>query len=595
MPSAANGEPQRAGKSTRCGIIQGRQTRTMTTPPLPRPTTADAGHPPGHRPPRASATLVVVRDGAVGPEVLLLQRAERGDHNSGAWVFPGGVVDPGDRASHALCDGLDDAAASTRLGLPAHGMDYLVAAVRECFEECGLLFAATPDGQLVDGAGARSLHAWRARLHAGQAALGDLCRDAGLRLAVDRLAYLSHWLTPPGRAKRFDTRFFVAEAPHHQQAAADGVEITAHRWLRPADALAQREALKLMGPTQATLTAIARFDSAAAVVAWAAAQAEVPLIAPRIATGAQGLRPVLPHEPAWAEIGRLDPDGRGDVCYDIQPGAAVRLSPRLIRVTANNGSVMTGPGTNTYLVGGGERNEWAVIDPGPDDAAHVDAVLSAAPGPVRWIFATHTHLDHSPATRALQARTGATVHGRVADHPEWQDTGFKPDVPLSGGERFELPGCGATLRALHTPGHASNHLCYLLEEEQLLFTGDHLMQSSTVVINPPDGDMSAYLHSLRRLLDEPLQWLAPGHGFLMAQPRRAIEQVIAHRLKREAKVADALRDLGPAPAEALLPPVYDDVPPRLHGVALRSLKAHLFKLRDDGRAIDTGGLWSLVA
>jgi len=254
---------------------------------------------------------------------------------------------------------------------------------------------------------------------------------------------------------------------------------------------------------------------------------------------------------------------------------------------------MTGPGTNTYLVGGGAENEWAVIDPGPRSSTHVDAILAAAPGRIRWILATHTHLDHSPATAELQARTGARVHGRVAAHREWQDETFVPDVALEGGERIALPG-DTTLRVLHTPGHASNHLCYLLEEERTLFTGDHLMQLSTVGINPPDGDMAAYLASLRELLaEEHIEWLAPGHGFLMAEPRRVIEGVIAHRLKREAKVIEALKTQSSATADALLPVVYDDVPPRLHPMALRSLNAHLDKLRREGAAREREGRWAL--
>jgi glyoxylase-like metal-dependent hydrolase (beta-lactamase superfamily II) len=243
---------------------------------------------------------------------------------------------------------------------------------------------------------------------------------------------------------------------------------------------------------------------------------------------------------------------------------------------------MTGPGTNSYLVGGGPRNEWAVIDPGPAEAVHIDAILAAAPGSIRWIFATHTHLDHSPGCALLKARTGAVVHGRIADHPEWQDSGFAPDVPLAGGERFVLDE-GVTLSVVHTPGRASNHLCFRLEEEKTLFTGDHVMQLSTVVINPPDGDMAAYLASLRALCREDLDWLAPGHGFLMAQPRAAFEKIIAHRLQREAKVEVARRELGDDAAEAaLLARVYDDVPERLHPVALRSLRAHLVKLRAQG-------------
>ena len=274
------------------------------------------------------------------------------------------------------------------------------------------------------------------------------------------------------------------------------------------------------------------------------------------------------------------------------PTDPVRLSERVIRVTAGNGSIMTGPGTNTYLVGGGPSNEWAAIDPGPALAEHVEAILAAAPGPITRIFATHTHTDHSPATVALKARTGATVHGLAARHREWQDASFVPDVTLHGGERIELVP-GTTLAAIHTPGHASNHLCYLLEEEKTLFTGDHVMQMSTVVINPPDGDMRAYIESLRSLLALDLDWLAPGHGFLMAEPRQAMEKVIAHRLGREAKVLEALRALAPATSGTLLERVYADVPPRLHPMALRSLTAHLLKLRDDGVAAERDGEWAL--
>ena len=560
---------------------------TAQTPPLRPPLGA----------PRAAATLVVVRDAAVGIEVLLLRRAERGDLNSGAWVFPGGMVEAGDRDVHAWCAGVDAAAASQRLGLPGGGLDYYVAAVRECFEEAGLLFALDADGAMLSeraDAASAELAAWRGPLHRGERRLADLCAQHGLRLAMDRLVYFSHWLTPPGRPKRFDTRFFIAEAPATQVATHDDTEMVEQQWLRPADALAQAAALKLMTPTLKTIEALARFDSVAALMAWARVPREIALVMPHIGIGGQGPRPVTPDEPAWAEIGRIDPEGRGTACYEIRPGEAVRLSTRVIRVTANNGSVMTGPGTNTYLVGGGAANEWAVIDPGPLDADHVDSILAAAPGPIRWIFATHTHLDHSPATALLQARTGALVHGRIAAHPEWQDASFAPGQHLAGGERFVL-AAGTTLRAIHTPGHASNHLCYLLEEEKTLFTGDHVMQQSTVVINPPDGDMGAYLASLRELLAEDFDWLAPGHGFLMAQPRRALQAIIDHRLRRERKVVDALRELGPAPADALLPRVYDDVPARMHAMAMRSLKAHLLKLRDEARAAEQDGRWSLAA
>jgi glyoxylase-like metal-dependent hydrolase (beta-lactamase superfamily II)/8-oxo-dGTP pyrophosphatase MutT (NUDIX family) len=545
--------------------------------------------------PRPAATLVVVRDGTQGMEVLLLLRAERGDHNSGAWVFPGGLVDAADRDAHALCHGIDDAAASERLGLPAGGLDFHIAAIRECFEECGLLFAVDAAGAPPDAAVVPGLQDWRVRLHRAEVSLCEFATPRGLRLDAGRLAYLSHWLTPLARPKRFDTRFFIAEAPVGQVALHDGSEMTDHRWLRPADALAKGDALKLMGPTRATLMSLADFHTGADAIAWARSVREVPRIFPRIGIDADGPRPVMPNEYAWAELGRLDPQGHGRARCDIEPGRAVRLSPRIVRVTAPNAGVMTGPGTNTYLVGS-DAGEWAAIDPGPLNAAHVDALIAAAPGPITRIFVTHTHSDHSPNAALLKARTGAVTLGRVADHPDRQDTGFVPDQALAGGERIAVAP-DTTLRVIHTPGHASNHLCYLIEEEKTLFTGDHVMQGSTVVINPPDGDMAAYLQSLRELAEEgdgAIEWLAPGHGFLIEEPRRAFEAIVRHRLKREAKLVAAMQALGPATPEQLLARVYDDVPPGLHAVAMRSLLAHLFKLRDERTATERAGRWSLA-
>mgnify|MGYP003576343603 CR=1 FL=1 len=556
-----------------------------------------ASNAPPARPPRAAATLVVVRNAPVGIEVLLLRRGESNDQASGAWVFPGGTVDKRDPEFYDCCAGIDDATASKQLGLPSGGLDYLIAALRECFEEAGLLYANDRDGQPVALSGdlARELGAWRVPLNNHERSLGEMCRQYGLTLAADRLVYFSHWLTPVGRPKRWDTRFFIAEAPAGQEATHDATEMVEQLWISPADALARGAALTLMNPTRITLEAIQRFDTVEALLAWARAPREIALIMPRVAGGKEGPRPVMPNEYSWAEIGRLDPQGHGHASYDLVPGEPVRLSERVIRVTANNGSVMTGPGTNTYLVGGGERNEWAVIDPGPLDEEHLETIVAAAPGPIRWIFATHTHKDHSPGAAPLADRTGAPVYGLTPKYAEWQDETFQPQHRLTGGERIVL-NAGTTLRAIHTPGHASNHLCYLLEEEKTLFTGDHVMQSATVVINPPDGDMAAYVASLRSLLDVELDWLAPGHGFLMAQPRRAFEFIINHRLKREAKVIDALRDLGPdASIDALLAQVYDDVSPRLLAMATRSLKAHLYKLRDEARAREIGERWTLIA
>jgi glyoxylase-like metal-dependent hydrolase (beta-lactamase superfamily II) len=240
---------------------------------------------------------------------------------------------------------------------------------------------------------------------------------------------------------------------------------------------------------------------------------------------------------------------------------------------------MTGAGTNTYLVG---RKTIAVIDPATAAAEHLDAIERAATGPIRWILVTHTHPDHSPGAMELARRTGATIYGMPAPETGRQDRGFRPDVVLRHGERIADP-C-FTLQAIHTPGHASNHLCYLLEEDGVLFTGDHIMQGSTVMISPPDGDMAAYLRSLELLRDYPLRCLAPGHGTPMTDPAARITALITHRLRRESKVQRHLARLGEATLEVLVAQVYDDVPPALHSLATRSLLAHLEKLRNEGAA-----------
>jgi len=549
---------------------------------------------------RLAASLLLLRDRTDGPpglEVLMLRRAEReGDMRSGAVVFPGGVLDVCDRDAHAHSLGPSDAEASHWLGLAEGGLDYLVAAVREAFEEVGLLLA-----QAEAGLDLAALKPWRDRLQAGTASMADVCRAEGLRLDLRGLVYFSHWLTPPGLPKRFDTRFFAVAAPPGQVAEADLGEALELMWLTPQAALEPQRGLKLLPVTQRTLQDLARFSSAAEALAEARTRRDIVLTMPRVAASSRGRRIVLPHELPYAEIGRLDPEGRGDVPCELQPGRAVRLSLRVLRVTAPNPGPMTGPGTNSYLVG--EGGSFTVVDPGPESESHLQALLAAAAeagGRIERILVTHTHRDHSPGAAALAAATGAPMWGRIAEHPQWQDTDFAPDVEPLHGDRLPL-GPATTLRVIHTPGHASNHLCYLLEEEKTLFTGDHVMQGSTVVINPPDGDMAAYLQALYALLEEDLQWLAPGHGFLVAEPHAVLRALIAHRLKREAKVTAALREAGPASLDALLPRVYDDVPVALHAVARRSLLAHLLKLHgeDAARVVAEGdvagagdGLWS---
>jgi glyoxylase-like metal-dependent hydrolase (beta-lactamase superfamily II)/8-oxo-dGTP pyrophosphatase MutT (NUDIX family) len=548
--------------------------------------------------PRPAATLILVRDASDGMEVFMIRRTHLAVFMGGAHVFPGGGVDAGDASADlaAHCEGLDDVEASRLLGVERGGLAYWTAALRECFEEAGLLLAHDADGSYADLNDAQHVQAfgqWRESVRAGRATLADLCREHDLRLAAERLVYFSHWITQPGRPRRYDTRFFVAEAPAAQTASHDNSEAVDNLWIRPAEALERhrRGEMQLVFPTIKTLESIAGFENAAALMEFARSPRKMPTMAPRTAVSREGQKLLVPGDYAYAEVGRLDPQSKGIAACEIIPGTPVQLSPKIRRITAPNPGFMTGPGTNTYLLGAGE--EIAVIDPGPAIDAHIEAVLAAAAGArIRWILVTHTHLDHSPAAVMLKEKTGAQLMGMPPPPLERQDQSFRPERVPAHGERIEVAGC--VLRAIHAPGHASNQLCYLFEEEKLLFTGDHVMQGSTVVINPPDGDMRVYLDSLRQLQGEDIAWFAPGHGFLMDKPQEALERLLIHRLGRENKVLKAVREAGAATLEHLLPAVYDDVSAHLYPVAGRSLLAHLIKLKQEGRVSESQGNWRAV-
>lgn len=273
-------------------------------------------------------------------------------------------------------------------------------------------------------------------------------------------------------------------------------------------------------------------------------------------------------------------------------GETIVLSPLIRRITAPNPGIMTGPGTNTYLVG---KGEWAVIDPGPAIDSHVEAILQAAAdahATIRWILCTHTHMDHSPAAVALRDATDALVAGLPAATPQSQDPSFSPDQVWQHGDYADCEDF--TLSAVHTPGHASNHLCFYLEQERVLFTGDHIMEGSTVVIAPPDGDMKDYLDSLARLKSLDISRLAPAHGNLMEHPQGIIEGLIQHRLMREAKVLAGMDKAGPADLDTLTPVVYDDVPPFMHIIARYSLLAHLGKLKKEGIVREQDTIWQKI-
>ena len=552
--------------------------------------------------PRLAATLVLLRDRAVaeggGIEVLLLQRSPHLDFMAGAFVFPGGAVDASDASPEVatLCAGLDDAAASARMGLPQGGLAYYVAALRETFEEAGLLLAYEPAGHLLDlqpPAEAERFALHRRRVHAGERQLAQVCAAENLRLATDRMAYLSHWITPVSERKRYDTRFFVAAVPENQSSLHDEVESVSQLWISPAEALAMqaRGRLLLRFPTIKTLEQMATYDSTEAALAGVRENGDLRPRLPWVARRRGRVVRILPGEPGYEEAQRINPSGSELVVSETTPGAVTELSARVRRVVAPNPGMMTGPGTSSYVIGDPEHGELALIDPGPDIEAHRERLLDLVGQRLRWILCTHTHLDHSPGAAALAAATGAEVVGMPAPPYANQDTTFAPHRVCADGERYTAGGC--TLRALHTPGHASNHVCWLLEEERLLFTGDHIMQGSTVVISPPDGDMSAYLDSLERLLDESIEAMAPGHGYLITRAHEAVRALVAHRLRREDKVVAALAASGSSGAtlDQLVPQVYADTAAALHPVARRSLHAHLIRLAGLGRAMQAGERW----
>jgi glyoxylase-like metal-dependent hydrolase (beta-lactamase superfamily II) len=252
------------------------------------------------------------------------------------------------------------------------------------------------------------------------------------------------------------------------------------------------------------------------------------------------------------------------------------------RIVAGNAGMMTGPGTNTYLLG---EREIAVLDPGPDEAPHLESILQAASAPIRWIIVTHTHRDHSPLALELARRTGATLIGLPPPRDGRQDESFMPQHQPADGERLVLGDFELT--AIHTPGHASNCVCYFLPRERLLITGDHVLEGVSPVILPPDGDMGEYLRSIDKLFAYDFEKIAPGHG------KKVLEALRAHRLAREDKVLRYLAKLREASLDALIPVVYDDVPADRHQWARLTLQAHLIKLARQGRVSELNGIWRL--
>lgn len=272
----------------------------------------------------------------------------------------------------------------------------------------------------------------------------------------------------------------------------------------------------------------------------------------------------------------------------LQPGRAVEVAPGVTRVVAPNPGIMTGPGTNTYILG---SDAAALVDPGPVDDRHLTALLEKAGDGLRWVLVTHTHIDHSPLAARVRQETGARVVAFGPAPPagarvflDAHDAEFSPDLLLRDGDHLDLGDMRVS--AVHTPGHTSNHLCFEIDGTGLLFSGDHVMSGSTVVIAPPDGDMAVYLESLEKVKARRPRRIAPGHGDMIDDPAAVLDSYLRHRSEREEQILAGLSrsSLSGVAITDLVESIYVDVPNELHPVARFSVWAHLRKLLAEGRA-----------
>ena len=532
---------------------------------------------------RPAATVLLLRDGKDGVEVLMTRRSMTASFAPGAYVFPGGGVDALDAASHGQ--------ARRRASQSDLHLTQAIAAIRESFEELGVLFARHADGSMADASDIAALN--RKQPFVAQ------CAARGLKLAADEVFVLAHWITDRDLPRRFDVPFLVARMPAGQSPVADESEQFEPVWVRPADALQRHKdgSFFIIFPTIRTLERLQAFATVDDVLK-ACAATEQPLwtSCPRGGILAGKEERFMEHEQAqgFGELELVSPDGQIVHHLDWGTNAPVRLLKNVIRLTAPNPGAMTGPGTNSYLVGD-PHTGYIAIDPGPNEPEHIERLWQAAGGDIRMIVCTHSHPDHSPGAKPLQTLCNDSPHGKPAifglpSAPTANEySQFTPDQSLHNQELLTLvsrdlqANHSHTLKVIHTPGHAANHLCLVLLEDGLLFSGDHVLNGSTTVVNPPDGEMTAYLESLDVLTaacaQHAIDFILPAHGYVISDAPVAIAQLKAHRLKREAKILKVMQAQPHGSMDDWVEVVYDDVPPRLWPVAKRSLLAHVQRLQ----------------
>jgi len=531
---------------------------------------------------RPAATVLLLRDGPQGLEVLMTRRSMTASFAPGAYVFPGGGIDAADAQAHAQ--------SSRRATQSDERLTQAIAAIRESFEELGILLARRADGSHADASDIARLDR--------KAPFAAQCAAHQLTLAADDVFLLTHWITDRDLPRRFDVPFLVARMPEGQTPVADESEQFEPVWVRPADAL-ERHAngqFFIIFPTIRTLQRLQAFARVEDVLAGCASEQPWFTSCPRAGFLAGREERYMEHESPYGELALTCPDGQMLHHLDWQSEQTVPLLRNVQRLTCPNPGVMTGPGTNSYLVGDPDSG-YLVVDPGPDDAEHLERLWRAAGGNIRFIVCTHSHPDHSPGAAPLQALCHAHGHrppilGLASADTARPDSRFSPERELADGERLVLQGGGIShsLRAIHTPGHAANHLCLVLEEDGLLFSGDHVLNGSTTVISPPDGHMGRYLDSLDKLLaacaSDHIGLILPAHGYVLGnlpgEPFDAsdvIRRLKAHRLQREAKIAHAMQAQPNGTLDDWVAVAYDDTPERLWPVAKRSLQAHVDHIR----------------
>jgi len=522
--------------------------------------------------PRPAATVLLLRDGPEGVEVLMTRRSATASFAPGAYVFPGGGIDAADAGeAHALV--------GRRPGQHDLALTQALAALRESFEELGVLLARHPDGRFASAEDVAGMDR--------HAPLLPQCRARGLTLAADQVFMLAHWITDRDLPRRFDVPYLVARMPEGQSPVADEVEQFEPVWVRPAEALARHQAGQffMIFPTVRTLERLQKFGAVQEVLQACAGEQPLWTSCPRAGFVNGAETRYMEHEMQYGELALVCPDGQILHHLDWRVDAAVPLLKNVTRLTAPNPGVMTGPGTNSYIVGD-PNTGYIVIDPGPREPEHQERIWRTTGGDIRLIICTHSHSDHSPGAWPLQAlcKVRPPVVGLPSAPTARPNSEFQPDRMLAHGEVLTLGGGGVShsLEVIHTPGHAANHLCLVLLEDGLLFSGDHILNGSTTVVDPPDGDMTDYLDSLDALTAacdrHGIEFILPAHGHVLGFARQAIAMLKAHRLQREARVIAAMRARPSGTLEEWVELAYQDVPPRMWPVAKRSLLAHVQRI-----------------